>query len=290
MSTPSCWPTFPTLGDLSSAKLDEFLDDLIPKEGQSFTFSASLRRRRKLLLSPSFSVFRLSDDGVFTPAFAPGGNQADDPAGQPVDIVLTRFWIAEMPARNFQIKLVIGAEHEFRQNRRSPAAHARVADGVTGQYLGVANIPFLQGLNISSGATLNVQVMFLDGKTSNAVVGFLNDPAFKQGINLVRTFNPVFATAAHYLSSLTQALLSIGKNCMVTQGIFGLHAFGGVASGSLGVGDYLLAQLPPNIHDRLAQGSLHWDATQDRVMDRDKFLDANYMMIRIARSASTELS
>lgn len=282
MSTPSCWPQFPTLGDLSSAKLDEFLDDLIPKEGQAFTLNTRLRRRRRRLLSPSFTIFRLSDDKVFLPAFSPGGNPSD----HPVDIVLTRFWVAEMPAYNFQIKLVIGAEHEFSHSRRSPAAHARVADGVTGQYLGVANIPFLQGLKVSSGAELNVQVMFLDGKTSNAVVGLLNDPAFKQGINLVRTFNPVFATAAHYLSSLTKALLSIGKNCMVTQGIFGLHAFGGVASGPLGIGDYLLAQLPPDI----AQGSLHWDATQDHVMDGDNLLDANYMMIRIARSAGTEQS
>ncbi len=286
MSTPSCWPKFPTLGDLSSEELDEFLDDLIPKEGQAFTLSAALRRRRRLLLSPAFSVFRMSEDGVFTHALAPGGN----PAEQPVDIVLTRFWVAEMPASNFRIKLVIGAEHEFNQKRRSPAAHARLADGVTGQYLGIANIPFLQGLKVGSGAALNVQVMFLDGNTSNAVVSFLNDPAFRQGINLVRTFNPVFATAAHYLSSFTQALLSIGKNRMVTQGIFGLRDFGGVASGSLGIGDYLLAQLPPHINDPLAPRSLHWDATQDRVMDGDKLLDANYMMIRIAPSTNVEQS
>jgi hypothetical protein len=73
-------------------------------------------------------------------------------------------------------------------------------------------------------------VVFLDGKTSSAVVSFLKSQAFKDGIRLVRNFNPVFAAAAHYLSSLTEALLALGKNRVFSQGTFGLHNYGGPLS------------------------------------------------------------
>jgi hypothetical protein len=280
-----CWPTFPTLGDLPEEELDVFLDGLISQmEGQAFTLSANLRRRRRRLLTPPLTVARLQEDGVFTPALAPGAG----PLTHPVDLVLTRAWVAEMPARNFEVKIVIGAEHEFNQNRRSPAAHARVMEGTTGAYLPVGNIPFLQGLKISAGASLNLRVVFLDGKTSSAVVSFLKSPAFKDGIRLVRNFNPVFATAAHYLSSLTEALLAFGKNRVVSQGTFGLHNYGGPLSGAFGVGDYLFAQLPSDVAQRVGQGSLRWDATRDRVMDGDAPLDANHLMIRLERSVGRD--
>jgi hypothetical protein len=61
-----------------------------------------------------------------------------------------------------------------------------------------------------------------------------------------------------------------------------------VLTGAFGVGDYLFAQLPSDVAQRVGQRSLRWDATRDRVMDSDAPLDANHLMIRLERSVGRD--
>jgi hypothetical protein len=276
------------LCDLTEQQLDEFISELNPPpEGQAFANPIEMFRRRRRLLSPPLTAAVLRD-GTFAPPWAAQKEaQAEEPEG-PVDVVLTRVYAAEMPQRSFEAKIVIGADHEFAQKRKVAASHARVVEGVTGNYLPVFNIPFLQGLQTSRGASLYIRIVFLDGKTSRAAVDFLKSDLFKAGIRLTRTFNPVFGTTAQYLSSLTASLLSSGKNRVVSQGTFGLFDYGGPGSGSFGVGDYLFAQLPADIAERAGKGALRWDKDNDRVMDGDRPLDANHVLLRIAKSAHGE--
>lgn len=276
----SHWPTFPTLADLSERELDAYLDEADPPpEGQAFTGFAETFRRRRRLLSPPLIAAALRDD-VFQLNW-PGDPSPDHGL---VDVVLIKGYIAEMPQRSFEAKIVIGADHEFTKNRKSAASHARVIEGATRNAFPINNIPFLQRLKASPGGSLCIHIVFLDGKTSRAAITFLKSDLFKAGIKLTRSFNPVFGTAAQYISSLTVSLLASGKNRVVSQGIFGLHNYGGPGSGSFGIGDYLFAQLPEDIVARAGEGKLTWDRASNRVMDGSDPLDANYVLLRFRRS------
>jgi hypothetical protein len=134
-------------------------------------------------------------------------------------------------------------------------------------------------LQVGSGATLNIRVVFLEGRTSSDALAFLKSPAVKAGIKLTAAFNPVLGIATAYLESLTSLLLSNQRNRVVSQGIFGMHDYGGPIGGGIGIGDYLFAQLPTYVS---SGGGLHWNSARECVMHGDDPLDANYLLLRIA--------
>jgi hypothetical protein len=278
MTQTDPWPIFESFADLSEEDQELYLSE-IPEEaeGKGFSLSIATLRRRRRLLAPPLSIAALYEDRFLSKW------QATPPA-EPVDLVLARGYIAEMPDRRFEAKLVFGLEHQFSTAAKSIASHARIVEGVTGNPLSLTNTPFLQGVTISAGATLNARLVFLHGKTGDAVASLLKSDVVRTGIRMTRAFNPVFATATQYLSSLTQSLLAAGGNKVVTQGTFGSSAYDSPVAGALGVGDYLLAQLPTDVAHRI--GDLRFDHTTGEIMDGSERLDANYLLIRLVPSTA----
>jgi hypothetical protein len=271
------WPIFESLADLSEEAQEQFLAEVPePGEGKDFSLSVATIRRRRKLLAPPLTIAALDGDRFLT-------TWRTVPPIEPVDLVLARGYIAEMPDRRFEAKLVIGLEHQFNNSNKGLASHARVVDGETGHPLPLTNTPFLQGVGIRPGATLNVRLVFLHGKTGQAAAALLKSDLFRAGIRLTRTFNPVFSTATQYLASLTQSLIAAGKNRVVTQGTFGSNDYGSPVGGALGIGDYLLAQLPAEAALRI--GDLRLNRATGTVMDGKMNLDANHFLIRLAPSA-----
>jgi hypothetical protein len=268
------WPDFETLAEGDEAEIESYLGELAAQpEGQAFSPSIATIRRRKRLLSPSLRAFVLDTD-AFVPLSSASGQRL--PA-EPVDIVLTRAYIAEMPERSFEMQIAIGADHNFSRHQKCRAAHSLVMDGHTGDDLPITNLPVLRGLRVEPGAELNIRMVFLEGKASSAALDLLKSAPFRAGIELTKAFNPIFGCATHYLESLTKLLIQRGRNKVIANARFGIYDYGGPISSLIGVGDYLFVQLPQD-----SAGPLSWDRQQQRVLLNSEPLDANYLLLRVA--------
>jgi hypothetical protein len=309
------FPDVPTIGELTGDELQralEELGDVSPSTGSGSQASKELgeaspstepdSQRRGIFGSGTvqpwqhathqFGYVAPSTDRFSPQGIVPVGRIEPDESlvNQRINIHLNYLRVAKYPGSGqHRILFTFKAKNQLDQ-MPEPISFSQLFRARDNEAIAVVGQPIFIGLNVGQigaafqGFTVNVQ-----NDNDEALLGFLDSPAFKSGLTLLRTAQPALTPLMDMTLGVTKALAGRNKNVAVQDFYLGLGFSSSTMGARLACGDYLAAQVPTPTSINWTEW--HYDpnvGTIVNIKDSRFGLPYNYVVFGISRHPASK--
>ena len=154
-----------------------------------------------------------------------------------------------------------------------------------GQLAGIAGYPVFIGLNVGrNGAAFQCFTVNVKNDNDQAVLGFLDSPAFQGGLNLLTTVQPALKPFTNITLDLARMMAKRHENVAVQDFYLGMDFDEDTLGVRLALGTYIAVQVP----DEATLNWAEWIFDPDsggivRQDDRKQSIPYNYVAFAISR-------
>jgi hypothetical protein len=195
---------------------------------------------------------------------------------------MSRFFAGAMPGKRFQLQLFLGSQHRFEDNKEAELiGHSYAVDGILGDYVNLLNEPVFRNLQVADLLKLRIGVNFLVNKTTQEYAELLKSDVVTRGIELTRSYNPVFGSALAYIRGVTSAILKGRGNKAIISHDVTFTAKPSPTVPTLCAGTYLFIQVPKDKLAGFDWTPLRWDPRTSRVLEVSQPVEWNHLILRL---------
>ncbi len=207
--------------------------------------------------------------------------------GKRVKMTLNRLCIASYPGSGVHRVLLHFSMQQQAQGKAEPLhfnATYRVREGESS---GVQGYPIFTGLKVGhEGLTLKCRTINVRNEADEAYLSFLESDAFKTGLHLVTTAQPVLAPFSEMALALAKHIGERHRNIAVQDFELGLDFNSTPMQGRLAEGAYLAVQIPEHVKSIWDWDEWVYVPTKGIVVKKDnqqELIPYNYLVFGISR-------
>ena len=217
------------------------------------------------------------------------GNIAPDETlkGSRIKVTLDGLRVADYPGRGtHRVLFDFAARNQTRQGAEQVHFHAtyRVREGEQAAVLGR---PVFAGLQVGpEGLFLQCATVNVLNEGDEALLRFLDGDAFKNGLQLLTTAQPVLAPFVALTVGLTQTVAGRNKNVPVQTVDLGLDFSSIAMRPKLAEGSYIAVQIPEAVRSVWSWASWRYDPANGILVhaeDRGLLIPYNYFVLSVSR-------
>lgn len=164
-----------------------------------------------------------------------------------VRVTLDRLRVAEYPGKGKHTVLVeFSAVHVIPTNgAKEDLRFSQKYQVEEGTGAGVRGYPIFVGLAVSSeGIALTGRTINVENAGDKGILGFLEQPIFKRGLEMINTLNPAVPVVTSMVLGISELLLKRHENIAVQSFDLGLDFSGVPSRAYLREGSYIIVQAP----------------------------------------------
>jgi hypothetical protein len=224
----------------------------------------------------------IEPDGSIYPATGYANNNRKTLKNKKIRLFLERYFAHKMPHNDFNLQIIISAKHQFDNlPEASWIANTLAVRGVEGDYVNCLSEPIFSGISIQDLLSLKISVIFISDKSTDRILGIINNENVRKGLALVGTFNPVFGMVTEYALGIGKAVLESNKNRQITKDTnITLCSSTGPLSIPLIEGTYVLIQ-PKKNENQLSFTGMEYNPQKGNIVVNGSSLQRNHMILRI---------
>jgi hypothetical protein len=156
-----------------------------------------------------------------------------------------------------------------------------------GEQAAIIGFPIFVGLNVGAeGVAFKCFTINVKNDSDEAFLNALESDAFKTGLQLVSTAQPVIAPFAQLAVGVTKAVASRNRNVPVQDFYMGLDFTSIAARARLAEGSYLVVQIPDTLQAMWDWGEWVYNPNNGRVVQHDdpvQLIPYNYVVFSVSR-------